>query len=236
VWEAPHDEDPGDIEVLERQPGVGGQLVTLRTPAAQYTELFVPLYGEYQAHNALLAVAAVEALLADGGPASALDGETLEAAFAAVTSPGRLEVVRTSPMILVDAAHNPHGIDALAGALAESFAFSRLVGVVGVLADKDAEGILAGLEGFLDYVVVTQSSSPRAIAAEELAELATAAFGEDRVSVAASLPDAIDAAVAIAEWDDDMGAGVLVVGSVTLVADARILMDADRRKGAGRAR
>ena len=236
VWEAPADEEPGDVEVLERQPGVGGQLVTLRTPAAHYADLFVPLYGEYQAHNALLAVAAVEALLGDGGPASALDGETLEAAFATVTSPGRLEVVRTSPMILVDAAHNPHGVDALAGALAESFAFSRLVGVVGVLADKDAEGILAGLEGILDHVVVTQSQSPRAIPAEELAELAVAAFGEDRVSVAAALPDAIDAAVAIAERDDDMGAGVLVVGSVTLVADARILMDADRRKGAGRAR
>jgi dihydrofolate synthase/folylpolyglutamate synthase len=236
VWEAPQDEEPGDIAVLERHPGVGGQLVTLRTPAAQYSELFVPLYGEYQAHNALLAVAAVEALLADGGPASALDGETLEAAFASVTSPGRLEVVRTSPMILVDAAHNPHGIDALAGALAESFAFSRLVGVVGVLAEKDAEGILAGLEVFLDHVVVTQSQSPRAIPAEELAELAAAAFGEDRVSVATRLPDAIDLAVAIAERDDDMGAGVLVVGSVTLVADARILMDADRRKGAGRAR
>jgi dihydrofolate synthase/folylpolyglutamate synthase len=236
AWEAPQDEEPGDIEVLERLPGVGGQLVTLRTTAARYTELFVPLYGEYQAHNALLAVAAVEALLADGGPASALDGATLESAFADVTSPGRLEVVRTSPMILVDAAHNPHGIEALAGALAESFAFSRLVGVVGVLADKDAEGILAGLEGLLDHVVVTQSSSPRAIPAEELAGIAAQQFGEDRVSVTESLPDAIDAAVAIAERDDDMGAGVLVVGSVTLVADARILMDADRRKGAGRAR
>jgi dihydrofolate synthase/folylpolyglutamate synthase len=139
-------------------------------------------------------------------------------------------------MILVDAAHNPHGIDALAGALTESFAFSRLVGVVGILADKDAEGILAGLEGLLDHVVVTQSSSPRAIPADQLGQFAAAAFGPDRVSVATHLPDALDAAVAIAERDDDMGAGVLVVGSVTLVADARILMHADRRKGAGRAR
>lgn len=224
------------IEVVERQPGVGGQLVTLRTTAAVYAELFVPLYGAYQAHNALLAVAAVEALFADGGPASSLNGETLEAAFASVTSPGRLEVVRTSPMILVDAAHNPHGIEALAGALQESFAFTRLVGVVGILGDKDAEGILAGLEAVLDHVVITQSSSPRAIPAQDLAVTARNIFGEDRVSVQESLPDAIDAAAALAEVEGDIGSGVLVVGSITLVADTRILVGADRRKGAGKAR
>ncbi len=225
-----------DLEVVERQPGVGGQLVTLRTPAAVYTEIFVPLYGAHQAHNALLALAAVEALLANGGPASSLNGDVVEAGFAQVTSPGRLEVVRTSPMILVDAAHNPHGVDALADALQESFAFTSLVGVVAILGDKDAEGILAGLETVLDHVVVTQSSSPRAVPAEDLARAAVLQFGEDRVSVEANLPSAIDLAVTRAEADSDMGAGVLVVGSVTLVADARLLVNADRRKGAGRAR
>ncbi len=230
MWEG------SELEVLERQPGVGGQLVTLRTPAAVYAELFVPLYGEYQAHNALLALAAVEALLADGGEPQSLDGSTVEAGFAAVTSPGRLEVVRTSPMIVVDAAHNPHGIDALAGAVDESFSFTTLIGVVGILDDKDADGILAGLEPILDQVVITQSSSTRALAADQLAVLANDIFGEDRVTVAARLPDAIDAAVALAEADSDIGGGVLVVGSVTLVADTRILVGADKRKGAGRAR
>lgn len=224
------------IEVIDRQPGVGGQLVTLRTPAATYADLFVPLYGEYQARNALLALAATEALLADGGEPQALNGDTVEAGFAAVTSPGRLEAVRTSPMILVDVAHNPAGIDALVGALEESFAFESLVGVVGVLADKDAEGILAGLEGVLDHVVVTASASPRAIPAHELAEIARSVFGDDRVTEASDLPDAIDQAVQAAERVHDMGAGVLVVGSVTVVAEARILMGADKRKGAGRAR
>lgn len=230
VWEG------DDIEVADRQPGVGGQLVTLRTTAATYTELFVPLYGEYQAHNALLALAAVEALLAGGGPAVSLSGETVEAGFAAVTSPGRLEVVRTSPMIIVDAAHNPHGIDAMVTAIEESFAFTTLVGVVGILADKDAEGILAGLEGALDHVVITASNSPRAIPSEELGRIAVSVFGEDRVSVVDRLPDALDAAVALAERDSDIGGGVLVVGSITLISEARILVGADRRKGLGQAR
>ncbi|WP_061964334.1 bifunctional folylpolyglutamate synthase/dihydrofolate synthase [Demequina aurantiaca] len=224
------------LEVVDRQPGVGGQLVTLRTPAARYEELFVPLYGEYQAHNALLAVVAVEALLADGGPLAALNGETLEAGFAAVTSPGRLEAVRTSPMILVDAAHNPAGIDALVGAIEESFAFEALVGVVGILSDKDAEGILAGLEPLLDEVVITASASARAIPVDELAEIAEKLFGEDRVRRSESLPDALDQAVQLAEAEHDMGAGVLVVGSVTVIAEARVLLGADKRKGTGRAR
>ncbi|MFV0634784.1 bifunctional folylpolyglutamate synthase/dihydrofolate synthase [Demequina sp.] len=225
-----------DLEVIDRQPGVGGQLVTLRTPAATYAEIFVPLYGEYQASNALLALAAVEALMADGGEPTALAADVVEAGFGSVTSPGRLEVVRTSPMVLVDVAHNPAGIDALVGALEESFAFQALVGVVGVLGDKDAEGILAGLEPVLDHVVVTASTSPRAIPADELGAIAVDVFGEDRVTIAIDLPDAIDRAVQTAERDHDMGAGVLVVGSVTVVSEARILMDADKRKGAGRAR
>ncbi len=224
------------IEVVDRQPGVGGQLVTLRTPAATYAEIFVPLYGAHQAHNALLALAAVESLMAGGGEPRALVGEIVEAGFGAVASPGRLEAVRTSPMILVDSAHNPHGVDALVDALEESFVFKALVGVVGVLQDKDAEGILAGLEPALDHIVITASSSPRAIPADELGTPAVEVFGEDRVTIEPRLPDAIDAAVQRAERDHDMGAGVLVVGSVTLVADARILLDADKRKGAGQAR
>ncbi|WP_062465620.1 bifunctional folylpolyglutamate synthase/dihydrofolate synthase [Demequina maris] len=224
------------LQVMERQPGVGGQLVTLRTPAATYADIFVPLYGAHQAHNALLALAAVELLLAAGGEPVSLSGEAVEAGFAQVSSPGRLEAVRTSPLILVDAAHNPHGIDAMVDALEESFAFETLVGVVGVLADKDAEGILAALEPALAHVVVTASPSPRAIPVEDLERIAIAVFGEDRVTATGSVPDAIDAAVQRAERDNDLGAGVLVVGSITLVAETRILTGADRRKGQGQAR
>ncbi len=216
-----------DLEVVDRAAAVGGQLLTVRTPAATYEGVYVPLLGAHQARNASMALAAVEALLADGGELQSLAGDTVEAGFAAVTSPGRLEIVRTSPTIVVDAAHNPHGIGALVEAMEESFAFSTLVGVVAVLDDKDADGILAGLDSLLDSVVVTRSSSPRAIDPEELARVAATHFGEHRVVTAADVPSALDAAVQRAERDDDMGGGVLVVGSITLVADARVLLGVD---------
>ena len=224
------------LEVVSRQPGVGGQLIELRTVAARYEDLFLPMFGEHQAHNALLAVAATEALLGSGGDPVSLAGPTLEAAFAGVTNPGRLEAVRTAPMIIVDAAHNPAGVDALAEAMRENFTFETLVGVVGVLGDKDAAGILDALEPLLDQIVVTASASPRAISVTDLAKLATEAFGEDRVHTSDDLPDAIDKAVQLSEAVNDLGAGVLVTGSISLVADARILLGADKRKGAGRAR
>jgi len=137
-------------------------------------------------------------------------------------------------MIIVDAAHNPHGVDALVEAMGEAFSFSTLVGVVGILEDKDAEGILSGLEQLLDHVVITHVDSARSRDPEELATIAAAIFGEERVSVAPTLAGAIDKATAVAELDDDIGAGVLIVGSVMLVAQARVLLEADRRPGTRR--
>lgn len=213
-----------DLEVVARRVAVGGQLVDLRTPGGLYTDVLVPLHGAHQAHNALLALTAVEALLRDVG---ALDGAVVEAAFGDVTSPGRLEVVRASPAVLVDAAHNPHGVAALAEAVEEAFAFERLVGVVGVLADKDAEQILAGLEPLLAEVVVTRSSSERAMDVTDLAEVAVEVFGEDRVHTAERLDEAIALAADLAEGGvqgSPTGAGVLVTGSVTMAAEARVLL------------
>ena len=139
-------------------------------------------------------------------------------------------------MIIVDAAHNPHGVDALVEAMGEAFSFSTLVGVVGILEDKDAEGILSGLEQLLDHVVITVVDSPRSRDPEELATIASGIFGEDRVTVQAKLPNAIDAATGIAERETDLGAGVIIVGSVLLVAEARMLLEADRPKGIGHIR
>ncbi|MBX9245719.1 bifunctional folylpolyglutamate synthase/dihydrofolate synthase [Actinotalea ferrariae] len=212
-----------DLEVVERQVAVGGQLVVLRTQAAVYADIFLPLHGAHQAQNSLLALAAVEALLRDGG---ALSGPTVEAAFGAMDSPGRLEVVRRSPTVLVDAAHNPAGVEALSSAVQEAFTFARLVGVVGILEDKDAEQVLAGLEPLLDEVVVTRSGSPRAHDVDDLAEIARDVFGEDRVHAVERLDEAISLAVELSEGGTDgspTGAGVLVTGSVTMAAEARLL-------------
>jgi dihydrofolate synthase / folylpolyglutamate synthase len=210
-----------DIAVVERQVAVGGQVLTLRGLGGVYTDIFLPLHGEFQAHNALLALVATEALLTGG---AALDGGVVEVAFGDATSPGRLEIVRSSPTVVVDAAHNPAGAQSLVSSLDEAFAFQRVVGVVGVMADKDPEGILSVLEPELAEIVVTQATAARAMPADELAEIAVDVFGEDRVHVVERLDEAVALAVERAESEVERGAAVLVTGSILLVAEARILM------------
>jgi dihydrofolate synthase/folylpolyglutamate synthase len=150
----------------------------------------------------------------------------VRAGFAAAESPGRLEVVRRGPTVLLDAAHNPAGAAALALALAESFTFDRLIGVLAVLNDKDARGIVDALADTLDLLVVTASTSPRALPARELASIATEVFGPDRVAIAESLPDAIETAVQLADTGELGGGGVVITGSVVTVGEARTLLRA----------
>jgi dihydrofolate synthase/folylpolyglutamate synthase len=199
-------------------------MLRLRGLAGDYDEVFLPLYGEHQAGNAATALAAVEAFF--GAPERGmLDVEVVRSAFAEVTSPGRLEVVRRSPTVLIDGAHNPDGARALVAAVSEAFSFDRLVGVVGVLDDKDARGVLEALEPVLSAVVVTASSSPRALDVDVLAEVAVEVFGEDRVDIAPRLDDAIESAVTLAEETGmASGAGVLVTGSIVTVGEARTLL------------
>jgi len=207
--------------VLGRDLALGGQQVNLRGLAGDYTDLFLPIHGAHQASNLAIAVAAVESFL--GGGEHALDGEVLAAAVARMTSPGRLEVVRRSPTVLVDAAHNPHGARSLVAALDEAFTFTRLVGLVGIVADKDATAILEALEPRLDHVVITRSSSPRALSPVQLGALAADIFGESRVTVESNLPEALDRAIGLAE-EEGMGGGVIVTGSVITVGEVRLLL------------
>jgi dihydrofolate synthase/folylpolyglutamate synthase len=213
-----------EFGVVARSIAVGGQQLTVKGLGGTYEDLFLPLHGEHQAHNAAVALAAVEAFL--GGGAGALDEEAVRGGLAEVTSPGRLEVVRRSPTVLVDAAHNPAGARALAAAMLEAFTFDYVVGVVGVLADKDARGVLEALEPVLGEVVVTRSTSPRAVDPDELGALAADIFGADRVEVVPLLPDALDRAVTLAEESAaELGAaGVLVTGSVVTAGEARALL------------
>jgi dihydrofolate synthase/folylpolyglutamate synthase len=217
-----------DFGVEHRVPAVGGQMLRLGGLRGEYDEVFLPLYGAHQGQNAAVALAAVEALLGrdDGEP---LDADLVREAFEEVTSPGRLEVVRRSPTIVLDAAHNPHGAEALVAALEDSFTFSPLVGVVAVMADKDYEGVLALLEPAMAAIVCTRNSTSRSLPAEELAEVARGIFGIDRVYVAPRLDDAIDQAATLAEEGGVFGeaigsGGVLVTGSVVTVGDARRLL------------
>lgn len=214
-----------DFGVTSVLPGVGGQLVGLRGLHAEYDELFLPLFGAHQAHNAALALAAVEAL----GGEEPLSDEVVRSAFAKATSPGRLEVIRRGPSVILDAAHNPHGAAASSEALREFFTFDPLVGVVGVMADKDVEGLLGELEPILSQVVCTQAASPRALPAAELGRIAADLFGEHRVRVEPRLDDAITVAIELAETGGALGesigsGGVLVTGSVVTAGEARTLL------------
>ncbi len=221
-----------DFGVVHRLPAVGGQMLRVQGLRAEYDELFLPLYGAHQGQNAALALAATEAFAGD----EPLDAELVHQAFGEVTSPGRLEIIRRSPTIVLDAAHNPHGATAVAEALEDSFTFNPLVGVVGVMADKDYEGLLSAFEHVFAEVVCTQSSTPRAMPAEELAEVARGIFGADRVHVAPRLDDAIEQAATLAETGGVYGSGgVLVTGSVITVGEARaMLKPRERRDGSER--
>jgi dihydrofolate synthase/folylpolyglutamate synthase len=215
-----------EFGVIRRNQAVGGQLLTLQGLGGVYDEVFLPLFGAHQAQNAALALAAVEAFLG-AGATKQLDVELIREGFAAVDSPGRLERVRSAPAILLDGAHNPHGMAATVTALEEEFAFRHLVAVVAVLGDKDVSGLLDLLEPIAARVVVTQNSSPRSLPVAELAQIATDIFGEDRVTITQTMPDAIEEAVVHAEQDTDgelSGVGVLITGSIVTVADARKLL------------
>lgn len=212
-----------EFGVLQRLVAVGGQQLTLRGLGGVYDDVLLPLFGPFQAHNAAVALAAVEVFL--GGGARELDPDLVRAGFASVTSPGRVEVVRRGPTVLLDAAHNPHGARALAEALTDSFDFRHLVGVVAVLEGKDARGLLEALEPVLAEIVVTQNSSPRCLPADDLAADAVDVFGPDRVEVVLRLDDALEAGVRLAEESGEYGgAGVLVTGSIVTVGDARRLL------------
>lgn len=212
-----------EFGVLRRSMAVGGQLLALQGLGGAYDEVFLPLHGAHQAQNAAVALATVEAFLGAGAHKQ-LDVEVVREGFAQATSPGRLERLRTAPAVLVDAAHNPHGMAATAQALMEEFTFESLVAVVAVLDDKDAAGMLEQLEPAASHLVCTRNSSPRAMSAEQLGTVAREIFGPQRVTVEPSLPDAIAFAVGQAESSAAVGAGVLITGSVVTVADARKLL------------
>ncbi|MGW4422761.1 bifunctional folylpolyglutamate synthase/dihydrofolate synthase [Streptosporangium sp. NPDC004631] len=214
-----------EFGVLGRELAVGGQLLHLRGLKGTYEEVLLPLYGAHQAGNAACALAAVEALTAGDDP---LDPELVRQAFLQVRSPGRLEVVRRGPTVLVDAAHNPGGIQATLEAVHESFGFAKLIGVVAMFADKDVRGILELLEPMTDQLVVTRNSSPRSMEPGELAALAGEIFGPDRVHRADRLDGAIDLGIGLADEAGEFGgAGVLITGSVVTAGNARLLLKAE---------
>lgn len=213
-----------EFDVLSREPTAEGQRLALRGLGGTYPEVFLPLHGAHQAQNAACAIAAVEAFA--GVPA---DPGVVLAGLARATSPGRLEVLRHSPTILVDAAHNPAGMAATLSAVTEILGSRPVIGVCAALQDKDVTGVLAEMEPVLSHLVATANSSPRSMPASALAGLAREIFGDSRVLMRDSLGGAIDAAVTLAEaaGADGVPSGrgaVLITGAVVTAGEARQLL------------
>ena len=212
----------GEFALLASHVAVGGQLISVRGIAGTYSELFLPMYGTHQAQNAAVAIAAVESFL--GAGSQALVEDILVEGLATATSPGRLQLVGIEPTVLVDAAHNPHGALALTAALESYFNFDEIVVVIGILADKDAAGIIEALRPIATRFHVTQSHSERAIPTDDLADLVSDHVGDTDTHRFGDLAQALDAARGWAQ--DEPKRAVLVAGSITLVGDAVALADA----------
>lgn len=210
-----------DFGVVSRAPAVGGQMVDVQGRAGLYTGVFVPLLGAHQAQNTAVAIAAVETFLGDGQ--QPITGDVLAEGLASATSPGRLQVAARTPLLVVDAAHNPHGVAAMTAGLAESFRLSHVIAVLAVLSDKDAEGMVRAAADLVDEFVVTASPSDRSTDPDRLAATVVGVVGADRVVVEPDIERALEVARDLAAEHADASdaspqPGIVVFGSITLVA------------------
>ncbi len=210
-----------EYSLASRAVAVGGQLISISGLNESFDDIFLPLHGKHQAANAATALVAVEAFFGD----TALDHEAVRAGFAAVTSPGRCEVVHRDPTILLDAAHNPHGAKAITETIQSEFTFDEVIGIFAAMADKDVVGALTELEKVMDTIIVTTNSSPRSMAVTEVEKIAASIFGADRVFAADNLEAAIDKAIqdSVRPLSEDT-LGILITGSVVTVGEARTIV------------
>ncbi len=211
-----------EFALLRRDIAVGGQLLSIRGVHGDYTDIYLPLHGAHQAANSAVAIATVEAFVG-----VKLDEELVRSAFMKVASPGRLEILHRDPTVIVDAAHNPHGATALADTLRTEFDFESIFCVLGILGEKDVQGVLKALEPVVDRLVVTKSDSPRALPVAELFAQAVAIFGNERVfkedDLASAITYAMEQVTLINQVSDGVSA-VVITGSVVTAGSARVIL------------
>ncbi len=210
-----------EYEVETRALAVGGQLLTIRTPHDTYEDIFLPLHGKHQASNAAAALVAVEAFFGE----QELDHDAVLTGFAAVASPGRCEILHYDPTIIIDAAHNPHGARALSETLTSEFNFDETIGVFAAMGDKDVEGALISLEKVFNSIIVTASTSSRAMSPDALEVIAIKVFGHDRVFKSPTLEAAIERAIkdTVRPLSDET-IGIVITGSVVTAGEARTIV------------
>ncbi|MCL1923030.1 MAG: bifunctional folylpolyglutamate synthase/dihydrofolate synthase [Propionibacteriaceae bacterium] len=214
-----------DFSLLDRTMAVGGQVIRLESATGPVGSLFLPLYGSAMAHNAVLAVAAVEAL--DG--MRGLDPSVIEDGFNEVVAPARTELVHGAPPIVVDTCHNPSAVSSTLDTMEEAYGFAPQIVIWAMMEDKDAVQVLKLLEPRSGSLIVTQADTSRAMSAQRLGDLAGDIFGEERVRVCPELADAIDVGVQLAD-EAGVGAGILIGGSVALAGQARHLLKKGEEK------
>ena len=211
-----------EFALIRRDIAVGGQLLSIRGVHGDYTDIYLPLHGAHQAANSAVAIATVEAFVG-----VKLDEELVRSAFMKVASPGRLEILHRDPTVIVDAAHNPHGATALADTLRTEFDFESIFCVLGILGEKDVQGVLKALEPVVDRLVVTKSDSPRALPVAELFAQAVAIFGNERVfkedDLASAITYAMEQVTLINQVSDGVSA-VVITGSVVTAGSARVIL------------
>ena len=207
-----------EYSIDSRAIAVGGQLISVTGLRGHYDDIFLPLHGKHQASNAAAALIAVEAFFGEQD----LDIDAVRAGFANVTSPGRCEIIHRDPTIILDAAHNPHGAKAIAETIQSEFTFDDVTGIVAVMADKDALGILQALEPVMNQIIVTTNSTQRSMAVADLEALAHQVFGVDRVFSKPTLTEAIEKAIkdSVRPLSEESLA-ILITGSVVTVGEAR---------------
>jgi dihydrofolate synthase/folylpolyglutamate synthase len=206
-----------DFECTANRLAVGGRVLDIRTTRATYDDVFVALHGAHQGDNAAIALAATEAFFDASVPE-----EIVTEAFAAVRVPGRFEVMRRSPLVVIDAAHNPDGARVAKRSLDEGFGEGRSrILVVGLLQGRDPGEMLDALgASTAEIVIVCAPDWPRAIPAEDVAAVARAKGIS--VEVVPDVTEAVQRAIALAT-DEDI---VLVTGSFYVIGPARrVLLD-----------
>ena len=203
-----------ELDVLERSVGIGGQQLTIANPYGTHSELFLPLFGKHQASNAAVSLTAVEAFLD-----RQVDHDLVQEAFAEFSSPGRLQILKRNPTIVIDAAHNPAGIRATKQGITESFQFDNLILILAFMGDKDVDQILEELKGFAQVVILTQTNSIRALSVVDLAKkVKNISQFATRIESSDNSSEAIKLAMNVAK---DLGnsAGIIALGSVVLAGE-----------------
>ncbi len=203
----------------------GSQLIDLDGLSCPYGKIKIPLLGEYQAANTAQAVVAVESYLMKRNKdlLRNIPG-ALQQALKNITSPGRLDVIRKDPWLVLDGAHNPASANELVKALKANFNYDRLVLVLAVLKDKDLAGIVEPLMTVADTVIITQNKSDRACQADLLADVVRSYDKGPIVSQVFS--SALERAGEMASSDDL----ILITGSLYTVGEALEYFNSDKEE------